>query len=52
VSRENWLKSFKQTASQWWKVRWVDFQLTPELAKRTQELAVQKYSQDAYNRKK
>lgn len=51
-SRESWLQSFKSTASQWWKVQWADFELTSEVAKRTQELGAEKYSQPAYNRRK
>lgn len=52
VSREKWSKCFLEAARARWNAQWVKLELPPPIAERTGELAAQKYSQAAYNRRK
>jgi len=52
LASEDWHKAMRDAAVSERSVRWAKFELDKPLSTRTQELARQKYSQAAYNRKR
>jgi hypothetical protein len=52
LDRARWQTAMCEAARSEQGARWVQFQPDTLLQERVQELAIQKYSQDAYNRKR
>lgn len=49
VAKADWQKAFCDRAHHQWGVKWIAFDLTPELEERAKSLAKQKYARPEYN---
>jgi lipoate-protein ligase A len=52
ITRADWENAMRAAASKNWKIKWIEFSPDATLQKQTNELSLQKYSQNNYNQKR